>query len=502
MSRTRMLVFTSALAMLLALVSVAPVFSQGDSLLIWADGERAPLLEELGAEFEAEFGVAVEVQELGLGDARDDLLNFGPVGEGPDVMIIPHDSVGLLVDNGAINPIDISGLEDQFDPLALNLFTYDDGELYAVPYATENIALIRNVDLVPEAPATWQEVRAVSEELIESGQSQYGFVIQTGNTYHNFPVFSAFGGYIFGRTDDGAYDPADVGVDSEGSLEAAQWLSDMYTDGLMPTDVTDDVVFELFTSGDAAMFVTGPWFSSRISETGVNYSIDPLPGAEDGLETGAPFLGGQGFVISAFSDNQLLAETFVLDFIATTDFMQAIFDNGGRPSAWLEVDQSANENIAGFVNAGEFSVPMPNIPEMGAVWSSFDNALTLVSQGEPPIPTFQTAEEQIVIAIDVLQTGALNSVTIAGDFQEELGCETGDWQPGCEVTFLEDMGDGIWQATFTIPAGEWQYKAALNADWAEAYPADNVILSLSEETEVTFTFDRSDNSIVDSVNEG
>lgn len=500
MSRIRVMIFAVLVVAMLAMVSLVPAIAQDDALVIWADGERAPLLQELGAQFEEEFGVAVEVLEIGLGDARDDLLNFGPAGEGPDLMIIPHDSIGLLVANGAILPLDISGLEEEFNPVALDLFTFE-GELYGLPYATENIALIRNVDLVPEAPSTWQEVRAIAEELQSSGMAQYGFVVQTGNTYHNFPINSAFGGYIFGQDDAGAYDVTDLGIASVGGLAAAEWLSGMYNDGLMPTDVDDDVAFELFTTGDAAMIVTGPWFSQRIVETGVNYSIDPLPGAEDGLEVGEPFLGGQGFVISAFSDNQLLAETFLLDFIATTEFMQAIYDNGGRPPAWLAVDTSTDPNIDAFVAAGAVSRPMPAIPEMGSVWASFDAALTLVSQGEDPVETYENAQEQIAIAIDAQQTGALGAVTIAGSFQAELGCPD-SWQPGCEVTFLEDMGDGIWVGTFTIPAGEWEYKAALNRDWAEAYPADNVVLSLAEETEVTFTFNRNDNSIVDSVNGG
>src|SRR5690606_9066945 len=159
---------------------------------------------------------------------------------------------------------------------------------------------------------------------------QYGFVVQTGNTYHNFPITSAFGGYIFGRDEDGSFNTSDLGLDSDGGLASAEWLSGMYVDGLMPPDVNDDVAFQLFEDGDAAMIVTGPWFSQRIQDTGINYSIDPLPasGTADGEAVGAPFAGGQGFVVSAFSENQLLAEIFLTEYVASTDFMQAIFDDG------------------------------------------------------------------------------------------------------------------------------------------------------------------------------
>ena len=66
------------------------------------------------------------------------------------------------------------------------------------------------------------------------------------------------------------------------------------------------------------------------------------------------------------------------------------------------------------------------------------------------------------------------SVTIAGDLQSELGCP-GDWQPDCATTHLTfDANDAVWQGTFTIPAGNWQYKAALDDSWNENYGANAI----------------------------
>jgi len=498
--------FLGLMSLTLALGTLGSVLAQDDNtLLIWADNERAPLLESLSEQVEADLGIQLEVQVMGLGDARDQLLVAGPAGEGPDILVTAHDSIGQFVANGAIVPIELDEeFRAMFTETALNLFTYN-GQLWGVPYATENVALIRNVDLVPEAPATWQEVRDVSEQIHEADANKYGFVIQTGNTYHNFPITSAFGGYIFGQNEDGTFNTSDVGLASEGGLAAAEWLSNMYQDGLMPTNVTDDVVFDMFTNGDAAMFITGPWFSKRIAETGVNFSIDPIPGAEDGMDVGAPFAGGQGFVISAFSDKQLLAETFLLDYVATTDFMQAIFDQGGRPSAFVDVDTSTDAAIEGFTAAGANAIPMPAIPEMNAVWASSDAALNLISTGEDPVESMNNAVTQIGEAIVVQQSGATNSVTVAGSLQDEAGCAA-DWDPTCENTFLTDDGTGVWTGTFSLPAGEYEYKMALNADWAENYGADgardggNIPLVLTEDTDVTFTFDNNTKTITDSVN--
>ena len=61
------------------------------------------------------------------------------------------------------------------------------------------------------------------------------------------------------------------------------------------------------------------------------------------------------------------------------------------------------------------------------------------------------------------------SVTIAGSLQSEAGCG-GDWDPACATTHLTyDAGDDVWQGTFTLPAGSYEYKAALNNAWDENY---------------------------------
>src|SRR3954462_8611106 len=64
------------------------------------------------------------------------------------------------------------------------------------------------------------------------------------------------------------------------------------------------------------------------------------------------------------------------------------------------------------------------------------------------------------------------SVTIAGSLQSALGCP-GDWDPGCAATHLTyDSNDDVWQATFSLPAGNYEYKAALNNSWDENYGAN------------------------------
>ncbi len=98
------------------------------------------------------------------------------------------------------------------------------------------------------------------------------------------------------------------------------------------------------------------------------------------------------------------------------------------------------------------------------------------------------------------------AVTIAGSLQSELGC-AGDWDPACSTTRLAyDADDGMWQATFDLPAGTYEYKAALNDSWDENYGASaqsggaNIPLNLAASTRVKFYYDHETHWITDSLN--
>ena len=98
------------------------------------------------------------------------------------------------------------------------------------------------------------------------------------------------------------------------------------------------------------------------------------------------------------------------------------------------------------------------------------------------------------------------SVNIPGSLQSEIGCP-GDWQPDCALTYLSyDGNDAVWQNTFSIPAGNWEYKAALNGLWDVNYGANaqqngpNISLSLPANTSVKFYYDDNTHWITDNIN--
>ncbi len=87
------------------------------------------------------------------------------------------------------------------------------------------------------------------------------------------------------------------------------------------------------------------------------------------------------------------------------------------------------------------------------------------------------------------------SVTLVGSLQSEAGC-AGDWDPACADTHLGyDGADDVWQGSFELPAGSYEFKVALNDSWDENYGAGgqsggaNIALNLGTDATVKFYYD-------------
>jgi maltose-binding protein MalE len=381
-----------------ASTTVTPVTGAANTLVIWADEQRAAVLNDLADSFEEETGVTLAIVEKGFGQIRDDFKVAGPAGQGPDVLVGAHDWLGELAASGLVAEVSLGAKADDFLPVATDAFSYE-GTLYGMPYAVENVAFVYNPDLVEACPADWDEVRTLSQEMIDGGM-RYGYVIEENDPYHFYGIQTAHGGYVFGVNEDGSWNPEDVGIDSEGTIEAFDWLNSMYADKLLQPGaaLNGDLVLAAYQNGDAGMAIMGPWRLDALRDSGVPYAICPIPAGPAG--EGRPFVGVQGFMVSAFSQQPLLAQTFLQEYVATEETMGAIFEAGLRPSAYIPTNEGIEDpDVAAFAAAGAVGQPMPNIPQMSAVWSSWGNAMALIGQQQGG-----TAEEIMTEAAEQIRT--------------------------------------------------------------------------------------------------
>ena len=386
---------------LLAVIGVfgAVTASEEGKLLIWADDTRSPIMKELGAKFQAKYGIPVTVQEINFGDIRDQLGVAGPAGKGPDILIGPHDWLGKLVVNGLVAPLDLGKKKKDFLPVAVDAFTWA-GTTYGMPYAIESIGLIYNKKLVPRPPKTWDELVKIGAKISDKSKKQWGFLLPQPDPYHSFPLMSAGGAYVFGKNADGTLNPFDIGLNNAGAVRGMQLLVDLIKEGIMPLGVDYNTMTTLFKEGKVGMILTGPWAFDDFLKAGVNFGFAPIP-TIDGKKP-RPFVGVQAFMVSSFSKNQLMAKAFLDEFVATKETMLALFERGRRPPVYLPAQKAIKDVLTkGVLDSAAEGIPMPNIPEMDSVWAAWSNAIELILNGKlSPQAALDEAVAQIRTAIE------------------------------------------------------------------------------------------------------
>jgi len=389
-------------ALALAGCSGSPEATEPDNsdaeLVIWTDAEREEAITAAAEQFEEETGATVTLVQKNFEDLRADFIAQVPTGEGPDITVGAHDWLGALVTAGVVDTIDLGEKASEFEPVALEAMTYD-GQLYALPYSLETIALVQNTALVgTEAPATW-------DDLIAKGTAagtERPFVIntngETGDGYTMYGFQTSFGAPVFVQDDTGSY-TTEVGMGGAAGEAFANWLgaNGSAGTGILSTTIDYDTNNELFNSGKAPYTIQGPWAISAFPD--VDVAVNPIPSA--GGEAAAPFVGVQGFYLSSQSKNALLAQEFLVNYVGTEDAQRALYEADPRIPAWtsLAEEVSSDPIIAGFVASSKNGVPMPSIPEMGSVWEFWNAAESQIINGADPVSTWNKMIDDLTAAL-------------------------------------------------------------------------------------------------------
>lgn len=374
--------------------------SGSTTIVMWVDTERAPALKDIAAQFKEDTGITVKLEIKDFATVDQDFISQVPTGKGPDLIVSPHDKLGAYVANGVVAPLELGDIADGFAASAIQAMSYE-GTVYGVPYSIENVALLRNADVVPDAVDTFDEVIANGEAFAGGAADKYPFLVglspDQGDPYHLYPLQTSFGAPVFGLADNGSYDPTNLTLGNEGGLAFAAKLKEWGAQGILNANIDGDKAKEFFLAGQSPYWITGPWNLPDIKASGMNYAIDALPSA--GGEAAQPFIGVNGFFLSSKSTNALAATQFIVNYLSTEAVQTALYEIGGRPpalSAAYEAAAASNADVAAFGAIGQGGVPMPAIPAMGSVWADWGSAELALIKGEgDPTEVWTTAVSNI-----------------------------------------------------------------------------------------------------------
>lgn len=107
--------------------------------------------------------------------------------------------------------------------------------------------------------------------------------------------------------------------------------------------------------------------------------------------------------LSAKSENVVAATNFLTSYIGSEEVQTALYEVGGRaPALTAAFDKAVASDpiVAGFGEVGANAVPMPSIPEMGAVWEFWGSTEVAIINGTgDPALLWQKMAADIAAAI-------------------------------------------------------------------------------------------------------
>ncbi|RYU10756.1 sugar ABC transporter substrate-binding protein [Nocardioides iriomotensis] len=383
----------------------APARADAD-LVIWTDALKIDAVKAIAEPFGEANGITVEVQAVSS-DLQTNFVTANEASNGPDVVVGAHDWIGNLVQNGSIEPLQLSADDlSGYSPKAVQATTYD-GQLYGVPYGIESLALYRNTEVAPNEPKTMDDAIKAGEAAVKKGDVESALnlpVGELGDAYHMEPLYTSMGGYLFGTSGDGEYNADDLGVGKPGSVKAAQKIGQLGEKGqkVLRRSISGDNSIALFTEGKAAFLVSGPWALGDVRDSGIKYAIQPVPGFK-GMGPAEPFMGAQAFMVASNAKNAAFAQEFVNSGVNNEEAMTTMYEKASLPPALLSLQDSIaadDPDTALFAEAANKAAPMPAIPAMAAVWEPLGKAYSAIVGGADPAKTMKDTGKTIQEAIN------------------------------------------------------------------------------------------------------
>lgn len=380
--------FSKGLLLSLALVYSHEILAT-ERLVVWEDVGRASTISSAVKDFEKIYDCDVDVLEKPMYHQVELLEKQGPKGEGPDVVVLASDMVGVAKDKNLISQIHFMQVENsQYLPNSIASVTFD-GDLYSVPKTIETLILFYNKDLLKEPPSTLEEYVDLSKKLRKKGK--YGLLAKWELFYTTYALMHGYGAYIFRTDNDGTINLNSYGLDTDGAVESLKVLrkmskADLVYDCLSGVDGYNRM-YELFSSKKAIAVINGPWAIEDYLKAGINFGITTLPTLPNGNPM-AGFLGIKGYSISKWSTHKDLAEDF-LRFINEHKYALLRYKESRQVPPIISVLQDpslANDELIQVIaQQSVHAVNMPSIPEMSYVWSVMDKAIWKVIHAGLPI---------------------------------------------------------------------------------------------------------------------
>lgn len=346
-----------------------------EPLKLWVGLNQGEFYRELVKDFETENNVTVEVVEVE--NPNEDLLKDAEAAA--DVLKVPHDQLGKLVDAGTIYENEKYGdkIKEENIELATSGSTYD-GKVYGYPASAECMFLYYDKKVYSE-----EDVKTM-DALTAKGKVGIN-IAEEGADYRITPWFISNGAYLFGES----------GEEVEGStlnnaqgVNVLKWVANAKNNENIAAVNTDEI--SALQEGKINALFSGVWNTKNVQEIlrdDMGTAVYPSVDFGDGEINLKSFTGITIFVVNVASKNPSQAMDLA-EYITNEESQIKAFEaintipsnKNARESEKVTGNQIAQTVIESTTT--DHSVLMPKIAEMKNFWPNMNAILVDAYNGK------------------------------------------------------------------------------------------------------------------------
>lgn len=359
----------------------------GDELLVQTDFPRAAALDASRGDFLNTYGVTIDFEEDTGPEARGKFIHES-LGSGkvPDAIIAPHDWIGSFTDHQVLETTTLSKHHRSIFPQwTLKALTYD-GALCGLPMTLDAVALIRNKELVPRAPETFEEMASMGLALQRAGKVDEVFCLRVGaqgDPFQLWPIFSSAGGKVLGSTPDNPWDRNQVLLDSDDSINTLERIRAMGErgSGLLRRSMGAGQALSVFNERRSAFLISTSDGLREARLAGVPVSVSPVPPLAEGKEAVSLTLV-HGLIMARRGRNKLIGHDLFSEYLTQASVMETLSRAVVAPAARNGINKD-DPDLHVYQSLCEEGLLMPRFSDVHVMWSVLGRAQAAAVSGLP-----------------------------------------------------------------------------------------------------------------------
>lgn len=378
--------------------------------------ENREIFNQLLAKFNTE-NPQIKVEALYVGQPDEQLPKIIAAVAGnqpPDVLWYVPQLTGKLVELQALKPLqdwwNNSPIKVEIDPAMLATMELDNN-IWSVPFATNNAAMFYRPSLFEKAeikdiPKTWDEFKEVAKKLTVDTNNdgkidQNGMLLSSGKGEFTVFVWLPF---IFSANGE-IIQNNQPNLVSEGTEKALQLSFDLVKEKSAILSAPDrGYELDNFINGKVAMQITGPWTLAQLKQSGIDYSVFPIPI----INQSAAVLGGENLFVFKTNPQREEATLKFLEFILSKEFQTEWALKTGYLPINIKAQQSSeyqqfikeNPVIQVFLKQMKVAKSRPIIADYPAISENLGRAIESSLLGEKtPKQALEESQKRLDLSI-------------------------------------------------------------------------------------------------------